>query len=119
MTPEDVVARAQELEGQEVLLTVRGVVTRSRGSLIVRMPQAGAWDIGLAFDHDNLTNRDLVSIEPAPMRVEMGALYEVPGIGLCRGQAGGGLWALYSARAIAADTVSSFGGIKRVKIVDA
>lgn len=75
MTPEDVVARARELEGQEVLLTVRGVVTRNRGSLIVRMPNAGAWDIGLAFDHDSLTNRDLVSIEPAPMRIEMGELY--------------------------------------------
>lgn len=34
MTPDEVVARAAELEGQEVLLTIRGVVNVDRDSPI-------------------------------------------------------------------------------------
>ena len=70
MTPDEVVARAQELEGEEVLLTIRGRV---------HVDQHSTQLLGLAtprlLARQHVVMPDLVNIEPAPMRIEEGRLY--------------------------------------------
>lgn len=72
MTPDDVVARARELEDQEVLLTVRGTVRHFEGD------QWGVYR-GVPFtvmlNTRDGVHSDLVSIEPAPLRIEDGCIY--------------------------------------------
>lgn len=109
MTPDDVVARAKELEGQEVLLTVRGVVKDCGQWLIVGTGRTIA-------DHDRPLH-DLVSIEPAPLRIEPGELYRNGAGELLRGDATGGLQGFDGY--IGADEITADSELVRVRVVEA
>lgn len=118
MTPDEVVARARELEGQEVLLTVRGMVHhRVTGSILVRLSTLDAWDVPLAFGDAHEAVPDLVNIEPAPMRIVKGQRYADAEGRLFEGDADGGLWEL-AAGYILAGEVGELDGLRPVKVVD-
>jgi hypothetical protein len=118
MTPHDVVARARELEGQEVVVTVRGVVQRYTGeNWGVRRPSSGLFAVSLT-DNGRAVD-DLVDIQPAPLRIEPGELYQGPGVPLSRGQADGSLHLLDRDEFINPDIVRRLDGLHRVKVVPA
>lgn len=75
MTPDDVVARARELVGQEVLLTVRGTVCHGLNAQRVIVHRSEGGYAHSVTDDRGLACRDLVDIQPAPLRIEPGQLY--------------------------------------------
>ena len=109
MTPGEVVARAKELQGQEVLLTVRGVVRRN----------VGYWEVGrvLIENLDHEVRADLEDIRPAPMRIVKGQRYADAQGRLFEGDADGGLWEL-AAGYILAGEVWELDGLRPVRVVD-
>ena len=119
MTPDEVVDRARAMVGQEVLLTVRGTVCHGLNAQRVIVHRSEGGYAHSVTDDRGLACRDLVDIQPAPMRIEPGELYEVPGIGLCRGQSDGGLWVMDGARAIEPAKAAGLVCVRRVKVVDA
>jgi hypothetical protein len=118
VTSDEVVARAKELEGQEVLLTVRGVVTiRQTGTMVVRLFEADAWDVPIVFGAGEVVP-DLEDIRPAPMRIAKGQRYADASGRLFEGDSDGGLWEL-AAGYILAGEVHELDGLRPVKVVDA
>lgn len=109
MTPDDVVARARELVGQEVLLTVRGVVylDPSHGISVRCLP---GWPISLGEGF-------VVDIQPAPLRIEPGSLYRSGAGELLRGDATGGLQGFDGY--IGADEITPDSELVRVRVVEA
>lgn len=115
MTPDDVVARAREMVGQEVLLTIRGALIRDHeGSLRVHRPCTYSASIA---SPDGVAHPDLAGIEPAPPRIEPGALYRNGAGELLRGDHHGGLQGFDGY--IGADEITADSELVRVKVVDA
>lgn len=116
MTPDDVVARARELEGKEVDITVRGVVQRYTGeSWGVSRPSSGLFAVSLTSDGRAVD--DLVDIQPAPLRIEPGELYRNGAGELLRGDEAGGLQGFDGY--IGADEITADSELVRVRVVEA
>lgn len=114
MTPDEVVARAREMVGQEVLLTVRGVVTQGESWINVKTGKVSAV---LLQSFTDKAQSYLVDIQPAPIRIEPGALYRNGEGELLRGDSDGGLQGFDGY--IAADEIGPDSDLVRVKVVDA
>ena len=112
MTPDEVVERARELEGEEVLLTFRGVVRRSGDN--VWIPR-GSYPVHIASHGE--ADDDLEDIRPAPMRIVKGQRYADAQGRLFEGDTDGGLWEL-AAGYILAGEVGELDGLRPVRVVD-
>jgi hypothetical protein len=113
VTPDEVVARAKELVGEEVLLTVRGTIGMGAYLWHVEDEKGTRVTVGWKWQ----PNPGLVSIEPAPMRIVKGQRYADAEGRLFEGDADGGLWEL-AAGYILAGEVWELDGLRPVKVVD-
>ena len=116
MTPDDVVAQAKELVGQEVLLTVRGVVTQGESWINVKTSKISAVLVQ-SFTDEALPW--LVDIQPAPLRIEPGELYADEQGVVYVGAGAGMLQAVNGEKRGAMADQSTLKGLRRVKVVDA
>lgn len=73
MTPDEVVARARELGGQEALLTVRGMVTANDEGWVHVSTNSGA--LVILSSPARPAYPEIVDIQPAPPRIVAGQLY--------------------------------------------
>lgn len=109
MTPDEVVARARELVGRDVLLTVKGVVQECGAYMIIALE-----DQGFGLGTEERPHPDLVDIQPAPLRIEAGQLYGTGDGRLFKGDAHGALWEMVDEVSM---SVEELPGLHPVKVV--